>query len=200
LTSVDVEQRNHDVLACAYRPTPKVLRPEYPLRTTSTLLEVKGELVGEIERGRPRKELSVGETARRSGVAVSTLHFYESKGLIRSSRTRGNQRRFQREVLRRIAIIKVGQKAGIPLVTIQKALASLPDHRVPALADWRKLSTAWKLELDNRIRKLTQLRDRLSDCIGCGCLSIKVCPLRNPMDELATEGSGPRLLERGGSS
>src|SRR5262245_53251685 len=174
---------------------PRVLRAAYPLRTTSTLLEVKRQVVGDIERGRPRKELSVGETAKRSGVAVSTLHFYESKGLIASSRTQGNQRRFQREVLRRIAIIKVGQKAGIPLATLQKALASLPDDRVPTLADWRKLSTAWKLELDSRIRQLTQLRDRLSDCIGCGCLSIKVCPLRNPSDELATEGSGPRLLE-----
>ena len=154
----------------------------------------------EIGRGRLRKELSVGETAKRSGVAVSALHYYEAKGLIRSSRTQGNQRRYPREILRRIAIIKVAQRAGIPLATIQKALASLPDDRVPTLADWRKLSTAWKLELDSRIRKLTQLRDRLSDCIGCGCLSIKVCPLRNPLDELATQGSGPRLLEKGPSS
>ena len=154
----------------------------------------------EIGRGRLRKELSVGETAKRSGVAVSALHYYEAKGLIRSSRTQGNQRRYPREILRRIAIIKVAQRAGIPLATIQKALASLPDDRVPTLADWRKLSTAWKLELDSRIRKLTQLRDLLSDCIGCGCLSIKVCPLRNPLDELATQGSGPRLLEKGPSS
>ena len=154
----------------------------------------------EIGRGRPRKELSVGEAAKRSGVAVSALHYYESKGLIRSSRTQGNQRRYPREILRRIAIIKVAQRAGIPIATIQKALASLPDDRVPTLADWRKLSTAWKLELDSRIRKLTQLRDRLSDCIGCGCLSIKVCPLRNPLDELAAQGAGPRLLEKGPSS
>jgi MerR family transcriptional regulator, redox-sensitive transcriptional activator SoxR len=156
--------------------------------------------VEEIGRGRLRKELSVGEAAKRSGVAVSALHYYESKGLIRSSRTQGNQRRYPREVLRRIAIIKVAQRAGIPLATIQKALASLPYDRVPTLADWRRLSTAWKLDLDSRIRKLTQLRDRLSDCIGCGCLSIKVCPLRNPLDELATQGSGPQLLENSPSS
>jgi MerR family transcriptional regulator, redox-sensitive transcriptional activator SoxR len=151
--------------------------------------------VGESDEG-VRKGLSVGEVAKRSGVAVSTLHYYESKGLIRSARTRGNQRRYPRAVLRRIAIIKVAQRAGIRLATIQKAIASLPEDRVPTLADWRKLSTAWKLELENRIRRLTQLRDRLGDCIGCGCLSIKVCPLRNPMDELARQGSGPRLLEQ----
>lgn len=153
--------------------------------------------MGEIRRGRAGKELSVGEAARRSGVAVSTLHYYESKGLIRCSRTRGNQRRYPRDVLRRIAVIKVAQRAGIPLAAIQKALASLPDDRVPTIADWRKLSTAWKLELDSRIQKLTHLRDRLSDCIGCGCLSVKVCPLRNPLDELGRQGSGPRLLEQG---
>src|SRR6516165_3130320 len=111
-------------------------------------LRSRGKVVDEIERRRPRKELSVGEAARRSGVAVSTLHYYESRGLIRSSRTRGNQRRYPREVLRRIAIIKVAQRAGIPLAAIQRALASLPEDRVPTLADWRKLSTAWKLELD----------------------------------------------------
>ena len=154
--------------------------------------------MGEIDGTRRLSKglISVGEAAKRSGVAVSTLHYYESKGLIRSSRTQGNQRRYPRAVLRRIAIIKVAQRAGIHLAAIQKALASLPDDRVPTRTDWRKLSTAWKLELDSRILKLTQLRDRLGDCIGCGCLSIKVCPLRNPLDELATQGSGPRLLEQ----
>src|SRR5262249_7439350 len=140
------------------------------------------------------KGLSAGKAAKRSGVAVSTLHYYESKGLIRSSRTQGNQRRYPRAVLRRIAVIKVAQRAGIPLAAIQKALASLPDDRVPTLADWRRLSAPWKLDLDSRIRKLTQLRDRLSDCIGCGCLSIKVCSLRNRLDELARQGPGPQLL------
>jgi MerR family redox-sensitive transcriptional activator SoxR len=100
-------------------------------------------------------------------------------------------------VLRRIAIIKVAQKAGIPLTTIQQALASLPQDRAPTRKDWRKLSTGWRLELNSRIRKLTELRDRLDDCIGCGCLSITACPLRNPLDQLAERGAGPRLLEQG---
>jgi MerR family redox-sensitive transcriptional activator SoxR len=99
-------------------------------------------------------------------------------------------------VLRRIATINVAQKAGIPLATIQQALAALPEHRAPTIEDWRKLSTAWRMELDGRIRKLTQLRDRLDDCIGCGCLSMTACPLRNPSDELAEKGAGPRLLEQ----
>jgi MerR family transcriptional regulator, redox-sensitive transcriptional activator SoxR len=153
--------------------------------------------VKEIDGGGIRRELSVGEAAERSGVAVSTLHFYESKGLIRSSRSRGNQRRYAREVLRRIAIIKVAQKAGIPLATIQQALASLPKDGAPTLKDWRKLSTGWRMELNGRIRKLTELRDRLDDCIGCGCLSITACPLRNPSDQLAERGAGPRLLDQG---
>jgi MerR family transcriptional regulator, redox-sensitive transcriptional activator SoxR len=143
------------------------------------------------------KGLSVGEVAERSGVAVSALHFYEAKGLIRSSRSRGNQRRFTRDVLRRVAIIKVAQQAGIPLATIQQALESLPADGAPTRKDWRRLSTGWRLELNNRIRKLTELRDRLDGCIGCGCLSIKVCPLRNPSDQLSKQGAGPRLLDQG---
>jgi MerR family redox-sensitive transcriptional activator SoxR len=152
--------------------------------------------VSEID-SKVHAELSVGEAAKRSGVAVSTLHFYESKGLIHSSRSRGNQRRYQRGVLRRIATIKVAQKAGVPLVTIRAALASLPEDRAPTLDDWRRLSTVWRMELDSRIRKLMQLRDRLDDCIGCGCLSMTNCPLRNPSDELAEKGAGPRLLDQG---
>jgi MerR family transcriptional regulator, redox-sensitive transcriptional activator SoxR len=151
--------------------------------------------VNEINGAKVHAELSVGEAAKRSGVAVSTLHFYESKGLIRSARSRGNQRRYARGVLRRIATIKVAQRAGVPLATIRQALAALPEDRAPTLEDWRKLSTAWRMELDSRIRKLTQLRDRLDDCIGCGCLSMTSCPLRNPSDELAEKGAGPRLLE-----
>lgn len=141
-----------------------------------------------------RTELSVGEVAERSGVAVSTLHFYESKGLIKGWRNPGNQRRYPREVLRRVAVIKVAQRTGIPLASIRDALMSLPEGRTPTAADWGKLSARWKAELDDRILRLTQLRDQLSGCIGCGCLSIKVCPLRNPWDELAGQGPGPRLL------
>jgi len=141
------------------------------------------------------RELSVGEVAGRSGIAVSALHFYESKGLIRSWRNRGNQRRYPREVLRRIAVIKVAQRTGIPLADIRKALAALPKERTPTAEDWRKLSARWRGELDDRIARLTRLRDQLDGCIGCGCLSIEVCPLRNPRDELAEQGPGPRLLD-----
>lgn len=141
--------------------------------------------------------LSVGEVAERSGVAVSTLHFYEAKGLIRSTRSRGNQRRYARDVLRRIAIVRVAQQAGIPLATIYQALETLPTDGAPTRQDWRKLSSGWREELNNRILRLTKLRDRLDDCIGCGCLSIKLCPLRNPSDQLAAQGAGPRLLDPG---
>jgi len=143
----------------------------------------------------PAGALSVGEVARRSGVAVSTLHFYETKGLIRSLRTEGNQRRYPRGVLRRVAVIKVAQRTGIPLTSIQAALTRLPDGRAPTAEDWAALSRVWRAELDERIRKLGQLRDQLDDCIGCGCLSLKACPLRNPQDALGAQGTGPRLLE-----
>jgi MerR family redox-sensitive transcriptional activator SoxR len=141
------------------------------------------------------RELSVGEVARRSGVAVSALHFYESKGLIKSHRTGGNQRRYGRDVLRRVAVIKVAQRLGIPLATIGAALRTLPEGRTPTAADWRGLSEHWRADLDARIAKLTRLRDSLDQCIGCGCLSVETCPLRNPADALGEAGSGPRLLD-----
>jgi MerR family redox-sensitive transcriptional activator SoxR len=140
-------------------------------------------------------ELSVGEVAARSGVAVSTVHFYESKGLIRSRRNRGNQRRYPRDVLRRVAVIRVAQRLGLPLAAISEALATLPNGRTPTAADWSRLSAAWRDDLSERIEKLIRLRDRLNGCIGCGCLSLKVCPLYNPGDKLSTEGPGPRLLD-----
>ena len=141
------------------------------------------------------KPLTVGEVARRSGVAVSTLHFYEAKGLVQSFRTKGNQRRYAREVLRRVAIIRVAQRTGMELEEIRKALAALPHERTPNAADWKKLSAGWKDELNARIERLTRLRDQLNGCIGCGCLSMEACPLRNPWDRLAIQGPGPRLLE-----
>lgn len=143
--------------------------------------------------------LSVGQVAQRSGVAVSTLHFYESVGLIRSARTSGNQRRYPREVLRRVAVIKVAQRAGIPLQSIRKALAALPGGRTPTAEDWHRLSQGWKADLTERIERLGRLRDQLEGCIGCGCLSMGVCPLRNPRDKLAREGPGPRLLDGEGA-
>jgi MerR family redox-sensitive transcriptional activator SoxR len=141
------------------------------------------------------RELAVGEVAARSGVAVSALHFYEAKGLIASRRNAGNQRRYPREVLRRVAVIKVAQRLGLSLAAIREALGTLPDGRAPTPADWARLSATWKADLDDRIARLTRLRDQLSDCIGCGCLSVEACRLRNPGDELAAQGPGPRLLE-----
>ncbi|MDQ3693814.1 MAG: redox-sensitive transcriptional activator SoxR [Chloroflexota bacterium] len=139
-------------------------------------------------------ELSVGQVAARSGVAVSTLHFYEARGLIQSRRTAGNQRRYRRDVLRRVAIIRVGQRVGIPLRVIREAMAELPAERTPNRQDWERLSTAWREELDRRLEQLARLRDDLTDCIGCGCLSIDRCALRNPRDVLSQEGPGPRRL------
>lgn len=139
--------------------------------------------------------LSVGQVAARSGLAVSAIHFYEAKGLIRSWRNAGNQRRYRRDVLRRLAVIRIAQRTGIPLTSIGEALATLPDARTPTAADWRRLSVHWRQELDARIERLVQLRDQLSGCIGCGCLSLRKCPLRNPRDNLAEQGSGPRLLD-----
>ncbi|WP_436127529.1 redox-sensitive transcriptional activator SoxR [Acidovorax sp. LjRoot117] len=138
-------------------------------------------------------DLSVGEVARRSGLAVSALHFYEARGLIASLRSAGNQRRYPRSVLRRVAVIKVAQRMGVPLAAIGEALQALPAGRTPTVADWRRLSQRWREDLDERIRTLTALRDQLDGCIGCGCLSLKVCPLRNAQDTLAKEGPGPHF-------
>ncbi|HYK39142.1 MAG TPA: redox-sensitive transcriptional activator SoxR [Candidatus Eremiobacteraceae bacterium] len=142
-----------------------------------------------------KREITVGEVAKRSGVAVSTLHFYESKGLIQSWRTSGNQRRYAREVLRRVALIKVAQRTGISLAAIRKALKSLPRERTPNSDDWKELSSAWRSDLTDRIARLTRLRDQLDGCIGCGCLSLGICPLRNPHDVLGKQGPGARILD-----
>lgn len=149
------------------------------------------------EPGAIGRELTVGQVAERCGVAVSTLHFYEAKGLIRSYRTRGNQRRYPRGVLRLVAIIKVAQSTGVPLAAIRDTLSVLPEGRTPTVKDWARLSARWKATLTERIDKLTRLRDQLNDCIGCGCLSLKNCPLRNPGDALSSKGPGPRLLDPG---
>jgi len=143
----------------------------------------------------PSFELSIGEVSRRSGVSVSALHFYEAEGLIRGRRSAGNQRRFPRGILRRVAIIKVAQRAGVSLKEIGHALAKLPQDRAPTVEDWANMSADWRNALDDRIRKLTAIRDQLSDCIGCGCLSLAQCPLRNPDDSLGQKGSGARLIE-----
>ncbi|ERV68518.1 TPA: redox-sensitive transcriptional activator SoxR [Pseudomonas aeruginosa] len=144
------------------------------------------------------RELSVGELARRAGVAVSALHFYETKGLISSQRNAGNQRRFSRETLRRVVVIKVAQRVGIPLAEIARALQTLPAGRSPSAADWSRLSAQWKEDLTERIDKLLLLRDQLDGCIGCGCLSLQACPLRNPGDQLSAEGPGAHWLDAEG--
>ncbi|MFJ4010737.1 redox-sensitive transcriptional activator SoxR [Streptomyces sp. NPDC090026] len=139
-------------------------------------------------------ELTVGQVSARSGAAVSALHFYEAKGLIRSRRTSGNQRRFTRDTLRRVAFIRAAQRVGIPLATIREALAELPEERTPDREDWARLSAAWRSELDARIQQLGRLRDHLTDCIGCGCLSLENCVLSNPGDVFGERLTGSQLL------
>ena len=135
--------------------------------------------------------LTIGELSARSGVAPSALRFYEQQGLIRSTRTGGNQRRYDRAELRRVSFIRIAQQIGISLDRIRLALAELPDSRTPTKQDWEKLSRNWRTELDHRILMLQKLRDELTGCIGCGCLSLQSCKLNNPGDELAAEGPGP---------
>ncbi|MEV6747142.1 redox-sensitive transcriptional activator SoxR [Streptomyces sp. NPDC051080] len=139
-------------------------------------------------------ELTVGQLSARSGAAVSALHFYEAKGLISSRRTSGNQRRYTRDALRRVAFIRAAQRVGIPLATIRDALAELPEERTPNRDDWARLSAAWRSELDDRIARLARLRDHLTDCIGCGCLSLENCVLSNPDDVSGRQMSGSRLM------
>ncbi|MBA3523796.1 MAG: redox-sensitive transcriptional activator SoxR [Geodermatophilaceae bacterium] len=138
--------------------------------------------------------LAPGELAHRAGVAVSALHFYERQGLIASTRTPGNQRRYRRDTLRRLAFIRVAQRVGIPLAEIRAALDRLPSGRTPNRRDWQGLAKAWQADLDDRIRSLEQLRDAFTGCIGCGCLSLRACALTNRHDALAAEGPGPRRL------
>jgi MerR family redox-sensitive transcriptional activator SoxR len=135
-------------------------------------------------------ELTPGELANRSGVAISALHFYEREGLIASTRTSGNQRRYSRDTLRRVAFIRMSQRLGIPLTKVRDALATLPGDRMPTSKDWARLSAGWRQDLDDRITHLQRLRDNLADCIGCGCLSLKSCALSNPGDVLARHGPG----------
>lgn len=140
-------------------------------------------------------ELSVGDVAERSGVAISAIHFWEAQGLISSWRNASNHRRYPREALRRVSLIKVAQRLGIPLASIKGAFDRLPKGRTPTERDWKRLAAEWRQELDDRIARLTRLRDHLTGCIGCGCLSMRDCPLRNPADELADSGPGAHLLE-----
>jgi MerR family redox-sensitive transcriptional activator SoxR len=141
-------------------------------------------------------ELTIGELSSRSGVAASALRFYEAQGLIGARRTAGNQRRYERSTLRRVALIQAGRAAGIPLEEIRAALETLPSQRTPSRRDWERLSRGWRDDLEHRITTLQALRNRLTTCIGCGCLSIDRCTLLNPDDEAATLGPGAHYLQR----
>jgi MerR family transcriptional regulator, redox-sensitive transcriptional activator SoxR len=139
-------------------------------------------------------ELPIGEVADRSGVAPSALRFYEAEGLISSHRADSGHRRFPREVLRRIAFVRVAQQVGLSLDEIRSALATLPDERTPTKRDWERLSKSWQPRVDNQIAQLERMRDRLTGCIGCGCLSLQLCKLLNPDDEVSAAGPGPRYV------
>ena len=138
--------------------------------------------------------LTIGDFAARSGVAPSALRFYEKEGLIRSTRTSGNQRRYQRSELRRVGFIRIAQQVGVSLDEIREALSALPENRTPTKADWSRLSARWRKRLEERITLMERLRDQLTGCIGCGCLSLQRCKLINPEDRLAVTGPGPRKL------
>ncbi len=138
--------------------------------------------------------LDIGEVAHRAGVAASALRYYEAQGLIAGTRSAGGRRRFPRSVLRRLAFIRVAQQLGLSLQEVKDALASLPGGRTPTAADWERFASGWKPLLDARIAALTRMRDRLTSCIGCGCLSLKRCALYNPQDMAAERGDGPRWL------
>jgi len=139
-------------------------------------------------------DIGVGEVAKRAGVKVSALHFYEQKGLISSWRNQGNQRRYHRSVLRRVAVIKAAQQVGLSLEEIAQALAHLPKHRAPNKAQWEEMATSWHALLDDKIQRLQSLQNDLGGCIGCGCLSLDNCALRNPQDVIGEEHQGSNLL------
>ena len=139
--------------------------------------------------------LTIGQLAERAGVATSAIRFYETRGLVASIRTTGNQRRYAASTLRRVAFIKTAQRIGLSLEEIGAALSTLPDGRTPTKSDWHRLSKDWRPRLDEQIRRIELLRDRLDGCIGCGCLSLKSCALTNPGDDLAARGPGAVLLD-----
>lgn len=144
-------------------------------------------------------ELTIGALSERTGVAPSALRFYEAEGLIHATRSDGGQRRYQREVVRRVSFIRVAQQVGLRLDEISEALSSLPEQRTPTEKDWEKLSRSWRPRLDERIAMLERLRDRLDGCIGCGCLSLRHCRILNPGDEAGRRGPGPRYVLEGGT-
>ena len=142
------------------------------------------------------REFTIGELSARSGVSQSALRFYERQGLIAAWRTDGNQRRYAPVTLRRVALVQAGKAAGIPLERVRAALDRLPAGKTPTKRDWERLSRSWARELDERIATLEAVRDRLTTCIGCGCLSLRTCGLLNPDDEAGSLGGGAHYLHR----
>lgn len=140
-----------------------------------------------------RDQLSIGEVSRRSGLPPSAIRYYEVLGLITSTRTTGNQRRYQRAALRRLAVIRSARHVGLTLDDIQQAMSTIPTHAAPTKREWRRMSQSWREELDRKIEDLQALRRNLDSCIGCGCLSMRQCAIYNPGDELGSNASGPRL-------
>lgn len=138
--------------------------------------------------------LSIGQLADRTGLAVSAIRFYDSIGLVKANRNAGGQRQFQRSDIRRLSFVLIAQQLGFTLAEIRKQLDALPDQRTPTLRDWQRMSRQFKQDIDQRIDALERLRERLSGCIGCGCLSLKRCSLYNPDDRAASLGAGPRYL------
>ena len=147
-----------------------------------------------MKTGRRKFSLSIGDVARRTGLATSALRFYEEKALIESLRTPGNQRCYTRDAIRRVSFIRAAQRVGLSLEEIRAVLDDLPEGRSPTREDWHELATRWKPWLDERIAALERLRDQLSSCIGCGCLSLDRCALYNPDDAAGSLGTGPRYL------
>lgn len=142
-------------------------------------------------------ELTIGALSERTGVASSALRYYEAEGLIHATRSSGGQRRYPRDMLRRVSFVRVAQQVGLSLDEIRSALASLPENRTPTQRDWERLSTSWRPRIDAQIEVLERLRDRLAGCIGCGCLSLKICKLVNPDDTAGEAGPGPRYVLSG---
>ncbi|CAB4363869.1 unannotated protein [freshwater metagenome] len=167
---------------------------ERPHDPTSTEVEVKQNVLVTSSSLKSSDQLSIGQVAARSGISISALHFYEREGLIFSVRTSGNQRRYARDVLRRLAFVRASQRAGIPLADIRDALNELPLRRTPKEPDWARVATRWLEVLGRQIGYLERIREDLWTCIGCGCLSFDRCALVNPDDLMATEGAGPRRL------
>jgi MerR family transcriptional regulator, redox-sensitive transcriptional activator SoxR len=140
-------------------------------------------------------ELTIGDLSERSGIAASAIRYYEDRGLVWSRRTAGNQRRYQRAMLRRLAFVRTAQRVGLSLEEIEEALTALPSSRTPTKSDWTRLSRGWRPRIDEQIARLERLRDTLDSCIGCGCLSLRRCNLSNPGDVVAARGPGPVLLD-----